>query len=607
MSVNNVGVIGVGPRGLGVVERIIASAMNNIEAEINLLIFDPYLPGSGCHTTDQPDHLLVNTVAEQITMFADDSVVEAGNILSGPTFYQWLCEQRPSADIPAKIHPDGYYSRKLFGQYLNWVFNYILEFASVRLNISYLPLEVVDIEKYEGGWSVQTEDENWHKLDYVFITTGHTKPELAEEQSGLEICDPYPIKEKLSEIHRGDTVAVKGMGLTMCDIMAELTVGRGGEFFRSDNGRLAYAPSGNEPQLIAYSRTGLPLSGRATNQKGASAQYKAKFLTADVVRKLRVKGSIDFIQDVLPLLINDMEYAYYEAYVRDKYGAIESQKFCNSYFFSPPAKRVELINRTIKPEDRFSWQRLISPIPMKVLSSKEAYGKWLLTFIENDLFEAQRGNVNSPIKSASDVLRDLRDLIRDTIDFKGLTEDSHRWIDSVFIPIMNRIAVGPPKERLEEMLALAECGILHLDLGPAPNVAVDTESNQIVLQSTVWPEYKRRADILVHAKISMHSPKDDGTPLWKQLLSKGFTRLYYNGKYHPGGIDVTKTMQVISQDGSVHGNMWALGIPTEGNKFYTFIVPRPGVNSTAIVDAGKAVNQLFALMAENRRALSYAE
>src|SRR5690606_6490572 len=125
------------------------------------------------------------------------------------TFYQWLCEQRPSADIPAKIHPDGYYSRKLFGQYLNWVFNYILEFASVRLNISYLPLEVVDIEKYEGGWSVQTEDENWHKLDYVFITTGHTKPELAEEQSGLEICDPYPIKEKLSEIHRGDTVAVK--------------------------------------------------------------------------------------------------------------------------------------------------------------------------------------------------------------------------------------------------------------------------------------------------------------------------------------------------------------------------------------------------------------
>ncbi|MFP3345293.1 FAD/NAD(P)-binding protein, partial [Halomonas sp. SIMBA_159] len=83
-------------------------AMNNIEAEINLLIFDPYLPGSGCHSTDQPDHLLVNTVAEQITMFADDSVVEAGNILSGPTFYQWLCEQPPSKDIPAKVHPDGY-------------------------------------------------------------------------------------------------------------------------------------------------------------------------------------------------------------------------------------------------------------------------------------------------------------------------------------------------------------------------------------------------------------------------------------------------------------------------------------------------------------------
>ncbi|KGY07586.1 hypothetical protein [Vibrio sinaloensis] len=52
-------------------------------------------------------------------------------------------------------------------------------------------------------------------------------------------------------------------------------------------------------------------------------------------------------------------------------------------------------------------------------------------------------------------------------------------------------------------------------------------------------------------------------------------------------------MNVINATGDVHQNMWALGMPTEGSKFYTFIVPRPGVNSTAIVDAGKAVNALF--------------
>ncbi len=116
-----------------------------------------------------------------------------------------------------------------------------------------------------------------------------------------------------------------------------------------------------------------------------------------------------------------------------------------------------------------------------------------------------------------------------------------------------------------------------------------------------------RADLIINAKISMHRPKDDASALWKQLLAKGYARLCYNGDYHPGGIDVTTTMQVLNKNGEIHKNMWALGLPTEGNKFYTFIVPRPGVNSTAIIDAGKAVSQLLACLAETEKASSYVE
>ena len=43
-------------------------------------------------------------------------------------------------------------------------------------------------------------------------------------------------------------------------------------------------------------------------------------------------------------------------------------------------------------------------------------------------------------------------------------------------------------------------------------------------------------------------------------------------------------------------NAWALGIPTEGVKFYTFVVPRSGVNSTAIVDADRAVSKMLSLV-----------
>ncbi|WP_076587094.1 FAD/NAD(P)-binding protein [Vibrio ostreicida] len=604
---NSIGVIGVGPRGLSIVERIVAASLSQPDLELNILVFDPYLPGAGCHTVDQPDHLLVNTVAEQITMFSDDSIKEAGNILSGPTFYQWLCEQCPAEDLPDALSPDGYYSRRLFGQYLNWAFNYIVEFAPPTIEISYLPKEIVDIHQMpHQGWAVSTDDNKQYELDFVFVTTGHTKSDI--ENHEYHIADPYPIADKLSGIDHQQTVAIKGMGLTMCDVVAELTVGRGGNFVREEAGHLQYCPSGQEPKMIAYSRTGLPLSGRASNQKGASLQYKAKFLTPAYVKQLRARGDIDFIQEVLPLLINDMEYAYYDAYLSNKHGTIEAQKFCNSYLFSDKEKRRELIGRTIAPDDRFCWEKLVSPIPSSTLTCQKRFTSWLKTYLDDDVFEAQRGNITSPIKSASDVLRDLRDTIRDAVDFKGLTEESHRWVDSIFIPIMNRIAVGPPKERIEEMRALIECGLLSMALGPSPHVErAHDELGALTLRSSVWPDSVMSADLIINAKISMHSPKDDASPLWKQLLSKGYARLYYNGNYHPGGIDVTTNMQVIGQGGNVHKTMWALGLPTEGNKFYTFIVPRPGVNSTAIVDAGKAVNQLLACLAEPMRAPCYAE
>jgi hypothetical protein len=43
-------------------------------------------------------------------------------------------------------------------------------------------------------------------------------------------------------------------------------------------------------------------------------------------------------------------------------------------------------------------------------------------------------------------------------------------------------------------------------------------------------------------------------------------------------------------------NAWALGIPTEGIKFCTFVIPRSGVNSTALVDAGRAVARMLSLI-----------
>lgn len=118
-----IAIIGLGPRGISVFDRIIAYARNDASATpLELYLFDSKEFGPGCHTTDQADHLLVNTVACQMTQFSDDTVRGAGPLLYGPSFADWLISKNSAlgkgTDAKIEIDRNGYYSRALFGDYL---------------------------------------------------------------------------------------------------------------------------------------------------------------------------------------------------------------------------------------------------------------------------------------------------------------------------------------------------------------------------------------------------------------------------------------------------------------------------------------------------------
>lgn len=91
MSDHQICIIGAGPRGLAVLERLCANERHAPSADrIVVHVVDPYSPGAGSvWRTDQSWHLLMNTVASQITVFTDDSVAIDGPIEPGPTLYEW--------------------------------------------------------------------------------------------------------------------------------------------------------------------------------------------------------------------------------------------------------------------------------------------------------------------------------------------------------------------------------------------------------------------------------------------------------------------------------------------------------------------------------------
>jgi len=167
---------------------------------------------------------------------------------------------------------------------------------------------------------------------------------------------------------------------------------------------------------------------------------------------------------------------------------------------------------------------------------------------------------------------------------------------------MNRIAVGPPLSRNQELQALYRAGLLSFGPGPAPQLDFDTEQAHFTLSSTRLQQPSTVCfDVLVRAKLDSFYPEHDRSPLVANLLKQQIIRPYRNGDFHPGGIDVNRAQNVIAANGQVQHNFWALGNPTEGANFYTFILPRPLVNSRSIQDAGRCVLQLFSYIEQQQQ------
>ncbi|WLI88507.1 FAD/NAD(P)-binding protein [Massilia sp. R2A-15] len=618
-----IAIIGLGPRGISVFDRIIAYARNDASATpLELYLFDSKEFGPGCHTTDQADHLLVNTVACQMTQFSDDTVRGAGPLLYGPSFADWLASRNSMSGIGPKeeIDRNGYYSRALFGDYLRWGFEYLKKLAPPHMTIFLHNYAGVDDLEWKGErWTV-SYDGCGYPADFVFLTTGHARKVLSEPERALTakveaarsrnarlqlVLEPYPIRNAVSSVTASDTIAIEGMGLTSFDLISQLTAGRGGKFESCGKmepaARLRYRPSGQEPKILLYSRSGLPLTARAVNQKGVFGQYKPKFLTFAKVEQLRREsggGQLDFEKQIIPLLWCDMQFAYYFAYLHHKRDKIAALMFSNEFMACENGKaRQALIDRHIDRREQLSWEKLVDPIPPLALKSRRQFDDWLRGHMWRDVEHALRGNLDSPVKSACDVLRDVRDVVRSAIDFGGLYEHSHRWVLSEFLPIMNRLAVGPPKERIAQLLALMDAGTVRADFGPGAHSTLD-EGNGCFVVHSHWQGDPVTANVLVRGRASLPGPLEDKSPLMRKLVQRGIVRPFTNGQFHPGGITVDRNMNVVAQDGSSQTTLWALGTLVEGCKFYTFVLPRPGANSTTMVDAGRAVGLMMDAIAE---------
>lgn len=67
---SRIAIVGLGPRGLALLESMIFALRESPDKVVELHLFDDGAPGCGIHDEWQPDYLMLNTVAGQLSAFS---------------------------------------------------------------------------------------------------------------------------------------------------------------------------------------------------------------------------------------------------------------------------------------------------------------------------------------------------------------------------------------------------------------------------------------------------------------------------------------------------------------------------------------------------------
>lgn len=589
----SVAVVGAGPRGTSVLERLCASAPELLRpgTRLTVHVVDPAPPGPGrVWRSAQSPELLMNTVASQVTLFTDTSVDCSGPIRPGPSLHEWA---------PAELGPDDYPTRAHYGRYLEWVFARTVREAPDTVHVEPHTARAVRLDDTADGHQALTLDNGrtLSALSAVVLAQGHlpTAPDTTQrhlstyaDRHGLRHIPPAnPADVDLSVVRPGEPVLLRGLGLNFFDHTALLTTGRGGRFVRTGTDGLRYLPSGNEPRLYAGSRRGIPYQARGDNAKGPYGRHTPLVLTPEAISAFRKRADSaeppEFLTEIWPLVAKEVETVYYTALLRPS----RRPEFAERFLGVPhrdPQEALILDEFEVVGADRWSWDRLSRPYTERDLVHPTAWRDWLLSYLREDAEHAALGNVDGPLKAALDVLRDLRNELRLVVDHGGLAGASRRdHLDRWYTPLNAFLSIGPPRRRIEELAALVEAGVVEV-LGP--RLEVREADGAWVACSPEIPGSAVRVTTLIEARLPEPDLRRTADELLGRLLKTGLCRPHTVDGYETGGLDVTaRPYRLIDRQGRAHARRFAFGVPTEGVHWVTAAGARPGVDSVTLSDA----------------------
>jgi methylaspartate mutase epsilon subunit len=222
-------------------------------------------------------------------------------------------------------------------------------------------------------------------------------------------------------------------------------------------------------------------------------------------------------------------------------------------------------------------------------ASPQEYQAAVRTWIDDDLAAAAQGNADGPLKAALDVIRDVRGVLREAVDFGGLSAESHEDFLGWFGPLASFLSAGPPMIRLAQTRALLDAGVLVL---AGPDARFETGPDGFVVRSPQVTGSARIVQVLLDARMPVPHLDRDTSELSRQLRARGVLTTWTNESgprpTRTGGVAVTRApFHPIGENG-IDPALHVLGIPTEHVRWFTQVGsgrPRVWTGFTADADA----------------------
>ncbi|MEV1178353.1 FAD/NAD(P)-binding protein, partial [Nonomuraea sp. NPDC049784] len=516
-------VIGAGPTGTSLVERICANASELLGDQVlDVHVVDPYPHGAGrVWRAGQPELLWANSVAGDITIFTDRSVRCEGPVRPGPSLAEWLgCE------------PGFFAPRPVLSRYLSFAFERALRTAPRNVRVHLHRDTAVGLADRPGGQQVELSRGGTLEVDAVVLAQGHQSVLPSPQETGevafaarhglTYVPTGYAADLDPRVIPAGEPVLARGAGLAFIDLMVLLTSGRGGRFTRHE-GELHYVPSGAEPRLYVGSRRGVPYHAKTGYRLAAPPPGLPRFITPGAPPG-----------DLRRAVAKELAYAYYF----ELFNTHPSRTRIGWDGFEPAFALAEwggkemraLVTKAVpRFADRLHLERLERPLHGMRFGDLAGLGRWMSGYLAADL--ERRAD---PAHSA-----DLA-MIHGLIALRGvLPEDP--WFQGLY----NYFASGPPAPRLAELRALARAGVVTF-LGAAPRIGQDDRAG-------VWRAVSATVPGAVEARALVEARLPD--PAVARSTDPLLAALYVRGECHESGglLDVRlPDRRLLNRAGAAH-------------------------------------------------------